>query len=148
MINNCRDLPGAMIISGMPGFHGHDLFACRDGENMDMYKFGYENGVSDSAATLAVLKKFFPTKYSDLNHVQPCYYSLTPGEEFIFEKRGKAIYAFGLSGKGFKHLPYHGKRVLNLIQGNQAEADKYKSASGSPHHGPSSGPFSLKHSEL
>ena len=115
VINNCKELPGTMIISGIPEFGGYDIYALQDGDNLDMYKFGYERGSGDSTITLSLLKRFFPSKYRDLVHVQPCCYSVTPGEEFLFEKREKAIYAFGLNGRGFKHLPYHGKRVLNLI---------------------------------
>ena len=59
-------------------------------------------------------------------HVNPCFYSMTPHEEFIFEKKGKTVYAFGLSGKGFKHMPYHGKRIYHLITNNLDEANKYK----------------------
>jgi glycine/D-amino acid oxidase-like deaminating enzyme len=125
VINNNRDLPGTMIISGVPEFGGYDIYALRDGENMEEYKFGYEKGSGDSTLTLSLLKRFFPTKYTDLIHVSPCCYSVTPGEEFIFEKKDNAVYAFGLNGRGFKHLPYHGKRVLNLINGHFAEANKY-----------------------
>ena len=116
VINNNRDLPGTMILSGLPILEGHDLYALIDGENLDKYKFGYEKGAGDPVNTLAILKQLFPTKYQDLDHVQPCCYSVTPDEEFIFERRGeKGIYAFGLNGRGFKHLPYHGKRILQLI---------------------------------
>ncbi len=125
VIDNNRDLPGTMIISGVPEFGGYDIYALKDGENMEHYKFGYEKGSGDSTITLGLLKKFFPTKYNDLIHVAPCCYSVTPGEEFVFEKREKAVYAFGLNGRGFKHLPYHGKRVLHLINGHFAEANKY-----------------------
>jgi hypothetical protein len=51
---------------------------------------------------------------------------LTPKGEFIFERKGKCIYAFGLSGRGFKHMPYHGKRVMQLVEGDKKSADKYK----------------------
>ena len=115
-----------MIIDGLPELGGHEMYALREGDKMEEYKFGYEKGSGDSIGTLAILKKLFPTKYADLAHVQPCCYSETPGAEFIFEKKDKAIYAFGLNGRGFKHLPYHGKRVLNLINGHFAEADKFK----------------------
>ena len=93
---------------------------------MDYFKFGHEYGAYDSKIMMGLLKKYFPTKYYEIDHVQPCCYSYTPGDEFIFEKRDKAVYAFGLSGKGFKHLPYHGKRILHLINGHFDEADKYK----------------------
>jgi len=146
VIDNNRDLPGTMIISGVPAFEGYDIYALLDGDNLDCYKFGYERGSGNSPATLALLKQFFPSKYKDLICVQPCSYAVTPGEEFTFEKRGKAVYAFGLNGRGFKHMPYHGVRVLNLIQGKQAEADKYKAGPG--HRAPSSEPFSYKPAKL
>ena len=46
-------------------------------------------------------------------------------EEFIFEKHGKTIYGFGCNGRGFKHMPYHGKRIYHLIQNDIKEANKY-----------------------
>jgi len=51
---------------------------------------------------------------------------VTEDDEFIFEKHGKTIYGFGLCGRGFKHMPYHGKRIFNLMHDNIKEADKYK----------------------
>lgn len=90
-----------------------------------------------------MIKKFFPSKYKDITHVAPCCYSVTPGEEFTFERRDKCVYAFGLNGRGFKHLPYHGKRIYNLIKGDQKEADKYKRGPETPHE-PSSKPFSAQ----
>jgi len=47
-------------------------------------------------------------------------------DEFIFERHGNTIYGFGDCGRAFKHLPYHGKRIYDLIQGNIKEANKYK----------------------
>jgi glycine/D-amino acid oxidase-like deaminating enzyme len=64
---------------------------------------------------LGLMKQFFPTKYQDIKCVQPCLYSMGKNGEFIFETKGKAVYAFGLSGRGFKHMPYLGKRVLHLV---------------------------------
>lgn len=56
----------------------------------------------------------------------PCYYSMSSDDEFIFEKAGeKTIYAFGCNGRGFKHMGFFGKRVYNLITGNESEANKY-----------------------
>ena len=52
VINNNRDLPGTMIISGVPEFGGYDIYALKDGENMEEYKFGYEKGSGDSTLTL------------------------------------------------------------------------------------------------
>lgn len=107
-----------MIISGVPELGGYDIYALLDGPNLDQFKFGYEKGSGDSPHTLSLLKKYFPSKYNDITHVAPCCYAVTPGEEFTFEKREKCVYAFGLNGRGFKHLPYHGKRVFNLIKGD------------------------------
>jgi len=39
-------------------------------------------------------------------------------DEFIFEKHGNTIYGFGCNGRGFKHMPYHGKRIYHLVAGN------------------------------
>ena len=75
------------------------------------------------------MRNIFPTKLEKITHVMPCFYSNTPDEEFIFEKKGQTVYAFGLNGRGFKHMTYHGKRIFHLIQGNQKEADKYKKIS-------------------
>ncbi len=58
-----------MILSGLPELEGWILYALRDGENMEKYKFGYEKGCADSTNTLALLKKLFPTKYQDLENV-------------------------------------------------------------------------------
>ena len=69
VINNNKDLPPTMILSGLPELEGWDLYALRDGENMEKYKFGYEKGSADSTNTLALLKKLFPTKYQDLENV-------------------------------------------------------------------------------
>jgi len=72
------------------------------------------------------MKKLFPSIIEKVTHVVPCYYSMPTSDEFIFEKAGNTIFAFGLCGRGFKHMTYHGKRVYHLLQGNIAEADKYK----------------------
>ena len=44
-------------------------------------------------------------------YTQPCSYANTEDGDFIFEKKDKLVYAFALQGGGFKHMPYHGKRV-------------------------------------
>ena len=67
-----------------------------------------------------------PSKVSKITHIMPCFYSMSHDDEFIFEKHGSTIYGFGCNGRGFKHMTYHGKRIYHLINGNQAEADKYK----------------------
>ena len=51
---------------------------------------------------------------------------MTKDSEFIFQRHGNTIYAFGLNGRGFKHMMYHGKRVYELIQGDRKESEKYE----------------------
>jgi glycine/D-amino acid oxidase-like deaminating enzyme len=67
-----------------------------------------------------------PLKYQELMYTQPCYYANSADNEFIFDKIDKTIFAFGLGGRGYKFLPYHGKRVYEIIAGNIDEGDKYK----------------------
>ena len=67
-----------------------------------------------------------PSKYDEIVEANPCVYAITHDREYIFEKKGKAVFACGLAGSGFKHTPYHGVRVLQLIEGKQKEADKFK----------------------
>jgi len=61
------------------------------------------------------MKKLFPSKLDKIMHINPCFYSVSKDDEFIFERKGKTVYGFGLCGRGFKHMPYHGKRIYNLI---------------------------------
>lgn len=61
----------------MPELNGFDLYALRDGPNMDQYKFGYEAGTQDNTKTLAILKRYFPSKYEKIINVQPCSYAMT-----------------------------------------------------------------------
>lgn len=75
---------------------------------------------------LKMMKSLFPSKIKEIMHVIPCFYSLSDDQEFVFEKVGKTIFAFGGSGRGFKHMAYHGKRVYHLIMDNFKEANKYK----------------------
>ena len=118
--------PGAFILLGEPALKGFELYGLYDGENHQHYKIGYEAGTEDNTYTLSIIRKFFPSKYETLLCTQPCSYAETNDNDFIFERKDKTIYAFGLGGRGFKHMPYHGKRVYNLIIGDQKEADKYK----------------------
>lgn len=64
---------------------------------------------------LDVMKELFPSKVDCITHVMPCYYSVSADDEFIFEKKGNTVYGFGLCGRGFKHMMYHGKRVYHLL---------------------------------
>jgi hypothetical protein len=72
------------------------------------------------------MKDLFPSKLDCLTHVMPCYYSVSADDEFIFERKGNTVYGFGLCGRGFKHMGYHGKRIYHLLKENYAEANKYK----------------------
>ena len=64
---------------------------------------------------LDVMKELFPSKVETITHVMPCYYSVSADDEFIFEKKGNTVYGFGLCGRGFKHMTYHGKRIYHLL---------------------------------
>lgn len=110
-------MPPAFIMEGCPGFDGQDVFGLLDGEDLSMYKMGYEGGTHDASIVLNMIKSIAPEKYAQIQHIQPCFYSMTPESEFIFEKSNKTVFAFGLSGRGFKHLTYHGKRICQLIRG-------------------------------
>lgn len=123
--SNAKDLPCSYLIQGAPELNGHLLFGALEGPNLDQYKIGYETIGINTFLALDLIKKFFPGK-TDYMALQPCVYSMTPDAEFIFEKKEKAIYAFGLVGRGFKHMPYHGVRIRHLIEGNNNEANKYK----------------------
>jgi len=59
-----------------------------------------------------------------MTHVEPGYHTLTDDHNFIFEVQDKAIFAFG--GRGFKYMPYHGKRIYHLVLGNLEEGNKYQ----------------------
>jgi len=67
-----------------------------------------------------------PSKVWNINNIKVCFNSVTHDEEFIFEKSQKTIYAFGCNGYGFKYIPYNGKRIFHLVEGNFSEASKYK----------------------
>eukprot|EP00347_Sterkiella_histriomuscorum_P017703 403348322 len=118
--------PPTFIILGEPSFNGHEMYGLYDGPNHELYKIGYEAGTKDNTYSLQILRKLFPTKYNKIIYTQPCSYAHTDDNDFIFERKDNIIYAFGLGGRGFKHMPYHGKRIYNLVVGNQKEADKYK----------------------
>ena len=50
---------------------------------------------------------------------------MEPNYEPVFEKKGKkGIIVFGLTA-GFKYLPYHGKRIFNMVMGNNENANEY-----------------------
>ena len=95
--------------------NGVMIYGTVEGKNFDKYKIGNEYN-NDPHFNLAIVGELFPTLMDKVTGTIPCFYSITDTEEFIFEKYGKVIYAFGLNGRGFKHMMYHGKRVLNLIR--------------------------------
>jgi glycine/D-amino acid oxidase-like deaminating enzyme len=101
------------------------IFGTLEGEDFSKYKMGNEMN-ADPHLQLKIMKKLFPSSIPKIDHINACFYSVSHDDEFIFEKKGKTVYAFGLCGRGFKHMPYHGKRVYHLIKGNIKEADKYK----------------------
>ena len=112
-------LPTTMIIRQEKELHYHTLFGCIDGDKNQYYKFGYDGGCAsyDNTYVLSMLRKYFPTKYHTLLYTQPCSYANTEDGDFIFEKKDKVVFAFALQGGGFKHMPYHGKRVYQLLSG-------------------------------
>lgn len=101
------------------------VFGTIDGPDFNTYKCGNECDDLDPHLQLKVMQTIMPTKIEKITHVMPCFYSLSPDDEFIFEKQGRTVYGFGCNGRGFKHMTYHGKRIYHLLEGNQAEADKY-----------------------
>lgn len=93
------------------------VFGTLEGEDFSQYKIGNEVN-SDTHLMLDIAKKLFPTKINQIGNVLPCFYSNYCDEEFIFEKKGKTIYAFSDCGRGFKHMGYHGKRIYHLVMDN------------------------------
>ena len=124
-LNDNKNLPAAFLMEDLPETKGIMVFGTLDGENFSKYKVGNELN-EDPHLMLTIMKKIMPSKIKTIDHVVPCFYSMTPDDEFIFEKKGKTVYGFGDCGRAFKHLPYHGKRIYHMITGNDKEANKYK----------------------
>ena len=101
------------------------VFGTLDGDGFTKYKVGNECDDIDTHLMLKILETVLPSKIPKITHVMPCFYSMSHDDEFIFEKHGNTIYAFGCNGRGFKHMPYHGKRIYHLITDNYKEANKY-----------------------
>ncbi len=101
------------------------MCATTDGADHSMLKIGIEF-VKTFAEAMAETEKYIPSARQRMAFTDRCWYSLSYDEKFIFEKIGTTIYAFGLSGRGFKHMPYHGRRILHIINDNMVEANKYK----------------------
>jgi len=108
-------LPPAVLIYGYPGQGEEEIFGLLDGESKQYYKFGFEEG-DNTTRLLDLLSLIAPKIIPKALHIQPCHYAMAPNSEFIFkgEENGVA-YAYGLSGKGFKHFPLHGLRVCDLL---------------------------------
>ena len=71
------------------------------------------------------LTEFVPSRIPHIVCKSPCYYTETADNEYIFkEESDKVLYCFGFNGTGFKHGPYHGKRIWHLLKGD-AEGHKY-----------------------
>ena len=106
-------IPGVRLVYGVP-----------DGEDLKVRKFGIEC-VDDVNEGIAVIDKFIPGLKDDVLYTYPCYYAATADREMIFQRHGSTIYAFGFNGGGYKYMPYHGRRIYNLVIGNLEEANKY-----------------------
>lgn len=98
--------------------NGIMVFGTVDGEGLTKYKVGNECDDIDPHLMLRIMKKIMPAKIKSIDHVQTCFYSMSHDDEFIFERHNNTIYGFGCNGRGFKHMPYHGKRIYNLVVGN------------------------------
>jgi len=118
-------MPDCFLLEDLQETKGVMVFGTVDGDDFTKYKVGNELN-DDPHLMLTVMNKLFPSLIDKITHVTPCFYSVSDDEEFIFEKCGKTVYGFGLCGRGFKHMPYHGKRIFHLLTGNVKEADKYK----------------------
>jgi glycine/D-amino acid oxidase-like deaminating enzyme len=94
---------------------GMMVFGTLDGDNLSTYKVGNECDDIDPHLMLKIMRKVLPSKIERVVHIQACFYSMTHDDEFIFERHGKTVYGFGCNGRGFKHMPYHGKRIYHLI---------------------------------
>lgn len=110
-------MPPCFLLEDLHETNGIMVFGTLDGDNFSKYKIGNEFS-EDPHLMLKVMKLLFPTKIEKITHVMPCFYSNTENEEFIFERKGNTIYGFGLCGRGFKHMTYHGKRIYHLIKEN------------------------------
>lgn len=114
-LDDSRDLPPAFLMEDLLETKGIMVFGTLDGDNFKSYKVGNELQEVDPHLMLAIMKLIMPSKINKINHIQACFYSMTHDDEFIFERSMRTIYAFGCNGRGFKHMPYHGKRIYHLI---------------------------------
>ena len=107
-------MPCAFLMQDHRITNGIMIYGTCEGEKLEQYKIGNEFN-NDPHFNLLIVKELFPSLIKQITGTIPCFYSITENEEFIFEKFGKVVYAFGLNGRGFKHMMYHGKRVQHLI---------------------------------
>ena len=77
-------LPEAFVVIQAPEFSSFNFFALIDGDNFDKFKMCSEYGSSDSSVMLDILHKNFPDYYEKIIYTQPCFYELTPDEEYFF----------------------------------------------------------------
>ena len=124
-LSDNEGLPAAFLLEDLPDTNGLIIFGTLDGEGLTKYKIGNELN-TDPHLMLQVFKKLFPSKIDKITHLQPCFYAMSHDDEFIFEKHGNTVYGFGDCGRGFKHMFYHGKRVFNILKGDEKEASKFK----------------------
>lgn len=117
-------LPPAFRVKSFGGNPDDNIFGLLNGEDLSEYKVARDCS-TDLASDVEIFKKLVPTKAPLITHKEECYYQVTEDKEFRFVQEDKVIYAFGFNGGGFKHGPYHGKRILHLIEGNKEEAEKY-----------------------
>jgi len=100
------------------------FFGLKDGPGLKGFKMGIDFE-HDTSYILERLTEFVPTKVPLILSKTPCYYTETHDGEYIFKQEtDKAFYCFGFNGTGFKHGPYHGKRIWHLLKGD-AEGHKY-----------------------
>ena len=125
MLNDNKGLPDAFLIEDVAETNGLMVFGTLDGPDFTKYKIGNEFN-DDPHLMLTVMKKMFPSKIHTITHVNPCFYSISSDDEFIVERHGNTVYSFGCNGRAFKHLPYFGKRIFHLLNGDYKEADKYR----------------------
>lgn len=70
----------------------------------------------DSVARIAGwVGERYPGADHDPTSAEPCLYTNTSDERFIFERRGPVVVGSACSGHGFKFGPVHGRRLAELV---------------------------------
>jgi len=118
-------LPDCILYTGHPDFEGALFFGMLDGDDLSKFKFGIERDCKPQDF-MKILAKIVPSVPATITSMTPCYYQITQDSEFKFEKVGDIIYAYGFNGRGFKFMPYHGKRIYEGLVGNERGFNKYK----------------------